>query len=107
MLDITILCKVVDNFGDVGVVYRLSRALSELKQTRPDFPELKLRIVIDNLDSFSLLEPKISPEKEFQICNGWEIYNWNAAKTSYDAFKQNPPQIIFTDFFIITSIFRF
>ena len=31
-LDITILCKVVDNFGDIGVVYRLARALSDLSK---------------------------------------------------------------------------
>ena len=28
---IMILCKVVDNFGDIGVVYRLERALSDLR----------------------------------------------------------------------------
>ena len=59
-LDITILCKVVDNFGDIGVVYRLSRAISELKENRPDLPEIKVRIVVDNLTSFSLLEPRVA-----------------------------------------------
>ena len=97
-LDITILCKVVDNFGDIGVVYRLARALSELKNTRPDFPDIKLRIIVDNLKSFSLLEPKIAPEKDFQKCNNWEIYNWNSSDMCFSAFEKNPPKIIFECF---------
>ena len=38
-IDITILCKVVDNFGDIGVVLRLSKALLEVqKQNSAIFP---------------------------------------------------------------------
>src|SRR5512145_3134569 len=40
---IDILCKVVDNYGDIGVAWRLARALSEL----PDPPAL--RLVVDDL----------------------------------------------------------
>ena len=46
--DVTILCKVVDNFGDIGVVYRLARALTDL------YPDISIRIIVDNLKSFSL-----------------------------------------------------
>ena len=31
-MQITVLCKVVDNFGDIGVVYRLSKRLKKLNQ---------------------------------------------------------------------------
>ena len=58
--DVTILCKVVDNFGDIGVVYRLARALTDL------YPDISIRIIVDNLKSFSLLEPLVQENKEFQ-----------------------------------------
>lgn len=87
-LDITILCKVVDNFGDIGFVYRLARSLSDL------CPNLKLRIVADNLKSFSLLCPEIDPLKDEQNANGWQIFNWNAEKTCLETFRKNPPKII-------------
>ena len=40
---VDILCKVVDNYGDIGVVYRLAKALSALD------PALKIRLSVDNL----------------------------------------------------------
>ena len=85
--DITILCKVVDNFGDIGVVYRLARALTELSG------KLNLRIVVDNLDSFSLLEPGVNPSKEVQLVNGWQILQWDSS-SCIELFRKNPPHII-------------
>ncbi len=87
-LDITILCKVVDNFGDIGFVYRLARSLTDLCKN------LKLRIVADNLKSFSLLCPEIDPLKDEQNANGWQIFNWNSEKTCLKEFRKNPPKII-------------
>lgn len=123
-LDITILCKVVDNFGDIGFVYRLARAISNLcngeslplasnvvvstnstttfsatpspRGNAPKTPlcSLNLRIVADNLKSFSLLEPKINPNLDAQKINGWQVFNWNADSVCLDEFRKNPPQII-------------
>lgn len=87
-LNITILCKVVDNFGDIGFVYRLARAISDLS------PDSRIRIVADNLKSFSLLSPEIDPLKDEQTANGWKIFNWNAEKTCIEHFRKNPPEII-------------
>lgn len=116
-LDITILCKVVDNFGDIGFVYRLVRALSALSG-QIFHSELNLRIVADNLKSFSLLEPKINPNLDAQKISlnfneqkitepkiveeknaeknpvGWQVFNWNADSVCLDEFRRNPPQII-------------
>lgn len=86
-LDVTILCKVVDNFGDIGVVCRLARALSA-------YPNLKMRIVVDNLHSFALLEPDVQPDSEQQDVKGIRILNWNAAETCLREFRSNPPRII-------------
>ncbi len=138
MLDLTILCRVVDNFGDIGVVYRLARAITELSQhktpgapythaersdilaersdtstqnpstnssasaTRSDTPAsshtdalaTKIRIVVDSLESFSLLNKKIDPKKDFQTLDTWEIYRWDAHDQNLYAFQKNPPQVI-------------
>ncbi len=87
MQDITILCKVVDNFGDIGVVYRLARAFQELEPVH-------LRIVADNLESFSLLCPKVDASKSVQTVNDWKILQWNDEKVCTEEFLKNPPQLI-------------
>ena len=116
VLDITLLCKVVDNFGDIGVVYRLARALTDISKGGESLPlvgtslpptpsagddsspatppKLNLRIIADNLESFRLLCPQIDPKKEEQTVNGWQIYNWNAGITCLNAFRKNQPRII-------------
>ena len=78
MLDkknIMILCKVVDNFGDIGVVYRLARALSDAR------PLLNLTLVVSNLESFHALAPLIDPKKPLQDfrynASLWHIVDWN------------------------------
>lgn len=86
--DITILCKVVDNFGDIGFVYRLARSLSQHN------PQVKLRIVVSDLDSFALLCPEINPKKNFQEVNNWQIFNWNDNKICKDSFSKNFPKLI-------------
>ena len=72
---ILILCKVVDNFGDIGVVYRLARALSDLR------PSLELTLVVSNLDSFNKMASQIDPKKriqDFHYRNStWKILDWN------------------------------
>lgn len=93
-IDITILCKVVDNFGDIGTVYRLARALEEVCADKNDFPALRLRIVTDNLKSFGALMPEVSCEKKLQTVKNWEIYDWNADSICLDAFKNHPPHIV-------------
>lgn len=116
VLDITLLCKVVDNFGDIGVVYRLARALTDISKGGESLPlvgtslpptpsagddsspatphKLNLRIIADNLESFRLLCPQIDPKKEEQTVNGWQIYNWNAGTTCLNAFRKKQPRII-------------
>ena len=78
MLDknkIMILCKVVDNFGDIGVVYRLARALSDLR------PNLELTLVVSNLESFHKMASQIDPTKKIQDFHYkntiWKIVDWN------------------------------
>jgi uncharacterized repeat protein (TIGR03837 family) len=84
-MTIDILCKVVDNFGDAGVVYRLARALSEAD------PSLSLRLVVDNLAAFHALEPAVDPEAAFQEVRGWSIARWDAPA---DRFAREPPRLV-------------
>lgn len=86
--DITILCKVVDNFGDIGFVYRLARSLSQHN------PQIKLRIVVNDLDSFALLCPEIDPQKDFQEIGNWQVFNWNATDYCKESFLKNFPEMI-------------
>lgn len=108
-LDITILCKVVDNFGDIGTVYRLIRAFFRISETRSDMPKLKIRLVVDNLHTFSLLCPKIDENKKVQtfelqnasktnntnsITTAISVFSWQADDECFTEFKNNPPHII-------------
>ena len=91
--DITLLCKVVDNFGDIGVVYRLARALKELSDAEECSP-VTLRLITDNLQSFHSIEPQIDPHKQFQELCSIKVYDWNAEALCKEAFLAEPPQII-------------
>ena len=77
-----ILCRVVDNYGDIGVVYRLARALAELE------PDLRLRLIVDGLDSFSLLEPEVRPGLSIQDVHGWTVLSWTGpVDAAREAFR--------------------
>lgn len=87
-MEITVLCKVVDNFGDIGVVFRLCRALSELKKN------LEIRLVVSSLDSFSKISDGIDSSKPFQEFHGWKIFDWNDCAVCKKEFSENPPEFI-------------
>ena len=91
--DITLLCKVIDNYGDIGTVYRLARALEELNQSHECAP-VSLRLVTDNLESFHSIEPAVKTNVPFQILNSIKIYDWNAFEFCHNEFIKNPPEII-------------
>lgn len=82
------MCRVVDNYGDIGFVYRLSRNLSELA------PQIKLRLVVSNLESFSSMAPGLDPFKEVQQYRGWTVLDWNSSDACTAEFTQNPPSLI-------------
>lgn len=62
--DLTILCKVVDNFGDIGFVYRLAKNLVQLN------PDREIRVAVDNLAAFNKIESRVDPglaEQELEV----------------------------------------
>nr|WP_318710951.1 elongation factor P maturation arginine rhamnosyltransferase EarP [uncultured Treponema sp.] len=88
MLNITVLCSVIDNYGDIGFVYRLCRRLGEISK------DIKLRIVCDNLNSFAFMNSGIDPEKAEQEFNGWKIFDWNDSHLCTKEFTDEEPRFI-------------
>ncbi|MCQ2591843.1 MAG: elongation factor P maturation arginine rhamnosyltransferase EarP [Treponema sp.] len=82
-MEITILCKVVDNFGDIGVVFRMANHLLS------DYPETQVNLIVDDLLSFNKICSDVNPQMDFQIINGLNVYNWNNFSFCYDTFKKN------------------
>jgi hypothetical protein len=65
-----IFCSVIDNFGDVGVCWRLARQLSsELGQS--------VRLWVDDLDSFHRLNREVSPVLDAQRLAGVDVLRWS------------------------------
>ena len=90
--EITVLCKVLDNFGDIGVVYRLCRSLMDVDSS------LKLNLVVSDLKTFRRMAEGINPEKSFQTYRGWNIFDWNDRETCGKYFSENPPSVILQTF---------
>ena len=86
-----IFCTVVDNYGDIGVCWRLARQLA----AEYDF---KLRLWVDDLDSFRKICPDIVPRRQSQHSHGVEVQWWRdpfpmvgPADIVVEAFACNPP----------------
>lgn len=66
-----IYCTVVDNFGDIGVCWRLARQLhDEFART--------VRLWVDDLESFRRINPTINPALSVQSSHGVEVRHWQA-----------------------------
>lgn len=86
---IDILCRVVDNFGDIGFVYRLSRALAEL----PDAPGL--RLIVDDLAAFAQLCPHVRPDAGLQDVDGMTVVRWdNPGEDALAVFVADRPRLV-------------
>ncbi len=71
-MTVDILCKVVDNLGDIGFAYRLARALAEL----PSPP--RLRLIVDDLASFAHLCAAVDPGLPLQTVSGLLVVRWDS-----------------------------
>ena len=81
-MNITVLCKIVDNFGDIGVVYRLVKRIKSIA------PENKLHLIVDDLSVFNKICPLVNPERSFQTVNGIDVYKWNENNLCYEEFRK-------------------
>lgn len=86
--DITLLCNVVDNYGDIGFVYRLSRALKEYDNT------IQLRLVVNDLHSFAFMAPGLDEHAASQMFCGMKVLDWNAREVCKKEFSEMPATVI-------------
>ena len=95
---ITVLCKVVDNFGDIGVAWRLCRRLAKIQS------KYKICLVVDDLEAFAKIEDRLprryAPRNdgEFVIASvakqsinidDIEIFPWKDDALCHEVFSQN------------------
>ena len=64
-----IFCNVVDNFGDIGICWRLARQLASEHG-------LKVRLWVNDLVSFARICPEIDPASGVQVCHDVEVRHW-------------------------------
>ena len=83
MRDLTILCKVVDNFGDIGFVYRLAKNLCKVN------PSYQIRIITNDIKTFKMLAPELG-----NGCANIALFDSNDADTCRAEFSQRPPRVI-------------
>lgn len=88
-MNITILCRVIDNLGDIGVVFRLSRALLE-----QNIPFSSMRLIVSGLEAFSKIEPCIQANLPIQTYRNCTVFDWDAAQEGTKSFTENPPHIL-------------
>src|SRR5487761_1954246 len=86
-----IFCNVVDNYGDIGVSWRLARQLAAERG-------LRVRLWVDDLASFRRICPDIATGVESQHSQGVEVRWWrepfplvDPADVVVEAFACNPP----------------
>ena len=87
-----IFCAVVDNFGDIGVTWRLARQLAAEHRQR-------VRLWVDDLRTFARLCPAASGDADQQLHEGVDVRRWSSqwpgvepADVVIEAFACNLPQ---------------
>lgn len=75
--DWDIFCCVVDNFGDIGVTWRLARQLKREGALPAQESEAQVRLWVDDLASFARICPGLDPALESQWVDGIHIQHWH------------------------------
>ena len=86
-----IFCRVVDNYGDIGVCWRLARRLAHGRGWQ-------VRLWVDDLDAFARIEPGVQPALATQTLQNIAVRHWREPLTELDpgdvvieAFACDPP----------------
>jgi uncharacterized repeat protein (TIGR03837 family) len=66
-----IFCGVIDNYGDIGVTWRLSRQLAQEY-------DIAVRLWVDDLRAFRAIRPEVDSSAATQRLDGVEIRHWTA-----------------------------
>lgn len=87
-----IFCKIVDNFGDIGVCWRLSQQLAKEHG-------LQIRLFIDDLETAAKLIGSLQESHSMQLIEGVEIVPWvfadhaEPAEVVLETFSCELPQL--------------
>jgi uncharacterized repeat protein (TIGR03837 family) len=91
-LSFDIFCRVVDNYGDIGVCWRLAKDLAH-RPTRHN-----VRLWVDDMRSFGRIEPGVEPALAEQCVSQVRIMSWNESAVLppphdvvIEAFACSPP----------------
>ena len=84
---ITVLCKVVDNYGDIGVAWRMCRQLAKIQS------QYKICLVVDDFEAFTKIEDsgllrRYAPRNDEET-TGIEIFNWHDDDFCHEVFSKN------------------
>jgi hypothetical protein len=89
-MQIDLFCQVIDNYGDIGVCWRLARQLVAEHGC-------EVRLSVDDLGAFRVIAAEIDPGMAWQTLLGVEVVKWSAAdalvpfEVVIEAFACNPP----------------
>ncbi|MFC4932654.1 elongation factor P maturation arginine rhamnosyltransferase EarP [Massilia sp. GCM10023247] len=75
-LSLAIFCKVVDNYGDIGICWRLARQLEREHG-------VAVTLWVDDLASFRRICPEVAVEHEQQTIAGVAVRHWRSQEDSY------------------------
>ena len=73
---LALFCKVVDNYGDIGICWRLARQLHKEHQ-------IDVQLWVDDLISFQRICPEVATNREAQILDGIRIQYWQNQDASF------------------------
>lgn len=85
---ITLICKVVDNFGDIGVVFRLANRLN-LLLSKSKSQNNKINLIVDDLQSFKKICNKVDLYSASQNINGINVFHMNNYDFCHEYFSKN------------------
>ncbi|HSI43581.1 MAG: elongation factor P maturation arginine rhamnosyltransferase EarP [Methylophilaceae bacterium] len=86
-----IFCKVIDNFGDIGVCWRLSKQLSNEY-------ELQVRLWVDDLAIAKKIIPEINTSRASQLIENVEICQWQEDFSSSVTFNIEVADVVIEAF---------
>ncbi|MGL5049304.1 MAG: elongation factor P maturation arginine rhamnosyltransferase EarP [Fusobacteriaceae bacterium] len=89
---IDIFCEVIDNFGDIGVVYRLAKELKKKYREK-----VKIRVILDKTYELSELNKDIK-KLETQILDDIEYSTYNYIMNELKEGRLMPSQVIIEAF---------
>ena len=75
-LSLAIFCKVVDNYGDIGICWRLARQLQREHG-------VAVSLWVDDLASFRRICPAVAPESESQLVENVTVRHWRGQDDAY------------------------